>query len=304
MNGGHAHVRTNAPCRILLVENNQPDVQTIKRLLKKGMGPLVEIVTSSCLSGAFDQLNRDHFDAILLSLALPDSDGTDSIRRVIERDHAPIIVLTSWGNDMFGIRALQTGADDYLVKQGLQSDVLCRAIRSAIARDNWRREIYSLSFVDELTGLYNRRAFMTVGEQQLRMARRTGSTVNLAFADLDGMKFINDHFGHIEGDRVLRDIARILRSTFRESDVIARLGGDEFAILWMGEMQVSTALVRERLRANLNEYIASEAPPYPLSLSVGYCQYKAGFESALTEMLSEGDRRMYEDKRRSKLSIA
>ena len=89
-----------------------------------------------------------------------------------------------------------------------------------MARSNWKSEIYTLSVVDDLTGLYNRRGFMTLGEQQLNIARRTGTGVNLAFADLDGLKSINDNFGHGEGDHALKNVAMILNNTFqRESDL-------------------------------------------------------------------------------------
>ena len=165
--------------------------------------------------------------------------------------------------------------------------------------------MYVLSLVDDLTGLYNRRGFMTLGEQQLTIAHRTGTGVNLAFADLDGLKFINDHFGHSEGDRALRDTAKILKAAFhRESDLVARIGGDEFAVLWIANMPFSTAAVRARLNSALDLYVASQELPYHLSLSIGVCQYQGGFSSPLMEMLTEVDQLMYEEKHRAKINIA
>jgi diguanylate cyclase (GGDEF)-like protein len=191
------------------------------------------------------------------------------------------------------------------MKQDLNSQNLRRAFQYAIARSRSRHEIYNLSYIDELTGLYNRRAFMRLGEQQLSIARRAGKGVNLAFADLDALKFINDHFGHSEGDRVLTNVGKILKTTFhRDSDLVARIGGDEFAGLWIANTPLSIDVLRTRLKGALDSYRTSERPPYPLSLSIGVCQYQPDFTKPLTEMLSESDQRMYEDKRFSKNKIA
>ena len=106
----------------------------------------------------------------------------------------PFIVLTSCASDCLAIQALEAGADDYLSKQD-NCRHLRRSFQYAVTSSRSRHEIYNLSYVDELTGLYNRGAFMRLGEQQLSLARRAGKGVNLAFSDLDGLKFINDHFG-------------------------------------------------------------------------------------------------------------
>jgi diguanylate cyclase (GGDEF)-like protein len=285
----------------LLIEPSASDAESIESLIATGMGRL-DLVHSPTLADAFDQVLTQQFDAILLSL---DSEGTDTVRRALERTRAPIIVLTSGADDLKGMQALQAGADDYLIKLHLDRDNLRRALQCAIARNSWRNEIYALCLRDDLTGLCNRRGFMTLGEQQLRVARRLGAGINLAFVDVDSLKFINDHFGHSEGDRVLKVVAAILKKAFhRTSDLLARIGGDEFAALWIVHRPRSTDTVRARLKSALDAYLTSEKPPYRLSLSIGLCQYLPDFSDPLTEMLSEGDQRMYEEKRRSKPNIA
>jgi diguanylate cyclase (GGDEF)-like protein len=122
---------------------------------------------------------------------------------------------------------------------------------------------------------------------------------------MDSLKFINDTFGHTEGDRALVSTAAILKGAFqRESDLIARIGGDEFAVLWIATPSSSIDALRVRLKAAIESHNASGTLPYPLSVSVGVCQYDSDFANPLTEMLSEGDRRMYEEKRRSKANVA
>src|SRR5690606_30591217 len=106
--------------------------------------------------------------------------------------------------------------------QGIARDVTERRARE--------RALQSLTIVDDLTGLYNRRGFLTLAERHLKLAIRKKAGLFLLFADLDGLKQINDTFGHLEGDRALVSAAQILRQSFRSADIIARLGGDEFTV--------------------------------------------------------------------------
>ncbi|MCX7766224.1 MAG: diguanylate cyclase, partial [Candidatus Sumerlaeia bacterium] len=124
-----------------------------------------------------------------------------------------------------------------------------------ITERKWlEEELRALSLNDALTGLYNRRGFFTLAEQQLKIAQRTRQGLLLMFADLDGLKWINDHLGHQEGDRALVTVAKILKECFRSSDIIARLGGDEFAVLAVASRKEGTATILERLQKKIAEY--------------------------------------------------
>ena len=102
--------------------------------------------------------------------------------------------------------------------------------RDVTERKEQEQALRSLTIIDDLTKLYNRRGFLTLAERHLKLAVRKKTGVFLLFADLDGLKIINDTFGHLEGDRALVDAADILRNSFRSADIIARLGGDEFTV--------------------------------------------------------------------------
>ena len=104
-------------------------------------------------------------------------------------------------------------------------------IQDITERKRAEAALHTLSLADELTGLYNRRGFMTFCKQHLNTIRRTNKGIVIVYADLDGLKGINDLFGHKEGDRALIKTAELLKETFRSSDVLGRLGGDEFTIL-------------------------------------------------------------------------
>ena len=106
-----------------------------------------------------------------------------------------------------------------------------RLRRQTVLREKFEEELLSLSIKDPLTGLHNRRGFLSLAEQQLKLSARNKRGVLLYFADLDGLKWINDTLGHQEGDNAIIEIATILKEASRESDIIARLGGDEYAVL-------------------------------------------------------------------------
>lgn len=120
-------------------------------------------------------------------------------------------------------------------------------------------------------------------------------------ADLDGLKGINDTFGHKEGDAAILETARILRESFRKSDLIARLGGDEFAILLTGG---DAQFDRERLAARLQEIVsrhnAENQWPYEIAVSAGFAYFDAAGSQTFEELLHEADTMMYEQKRQRK----
>src|SRR5688572_29129 len=283
--------------RLLLVEHNETDARILLNLIRHGGADSVEIVWVATFVEALGHLRKGDFDAMLLDLFLPDSEGIESIRRVSDRADIPIIALPKESADVAGIDVLLAGAEDSFIKEYINSQNMIRAVRYAIARHRRIGELQALSQTDELTGLYNRRAFMTLGSHQIKIARRQQHSVTLAFADLDGLKAINDKCGHMWGDFALKDISTILKNTFRESDVIARIGGDEFAILWISQSPPTSEGLHARLKAGLDSYSASETRPYQLSLSIGFSHYPGGSEASLEDMLFETDQRMYADKR-------
>lgn len=154
------------------------------------------------------------------------------------------------------------------------------------------------ALTDELTGLLNRRGFVTLSEHQIAVAQRERRPLALLFADVDNMKPINDQHGHAFGDQALADLARILRQTFRRSDVIGRLGGDEFALLLMVTEAVD---IENRIIGNLHDAVTrfnqQGQRPYTLSVSVGYATCAAGDHCSLDALLVAADRLMYEHKR-------
>lgn len=154
-----------------------------------------------------------------------------------------------------------------------------------------------LSLVDDLTGVYNRRGFMTLAESHLALAIRRKRELLLIFADVDSLKSINDEYGHAAGDRVLRDAAAVLRRTYRSADIIARLGGDEFTAFPLEAGLDLADLLLTRLQESIKAHNRETPRPYALSLSVGVGRFDPADCQTMEQLLSEADRALYQQKR-------
>jgi diguanylate cyclase (GGDEF)-like protein len=181
------------------------------------------------------------------------------------------------------------------------SELLMRAVQCAVKQHVLQTELCSLALTDELAGLYNRRGFLCLAERQLKLAARSGRDMLLFFIDIDGLKRINDSFGHCEGDAAMIRVAKILKRTFRESDVLARLGGDEFAALAIEAAGHSEDNIMARLHQHLESTRAHESR-YLLSLSVGVVPFTPPTTSSLAELMCHADRAMYRAKKNKRKS--
>lgn len=191
------------------------------------------------------------------------------------------------------MRVRVTGKDELSLLKDEINGMLEALESSEKALRKSKEALIALSLRDELTGLYNRRGFLTLAEQQLKAANRATKGLLMIFADLDGMKDINDTLGHRQGDGALIDTARILRKTFRESDIIARYGGDEFIILSLENTESGAEMFEKRLREHLENHNKYEGRPYTLSLSTGFARYDPENPLSIKDLLVEADRIMY-----------
>ncbi len=177
-------------------------------------------------------------------------------------------------------------------------------VRAEEAREKYSKrleemvqELRNQALVDELTGLCNRRGFMFLAQQQLKLANRNKTGMLLLFADVNNLKWINDTLGHQKGDLALIETANILKETFREPDIIARMGGDEFGVLAIGSRRDSAEMLISRLQKNLDSHNAKGKRRYKLSLSMGIARYDPECPCSIDELLARADTLMYEQKR-------
>lgn len=166
-----------------------------------------------------------------------------------------------------------------------------------------QRKLRELSLTDEMTGLYNRRGFLTLAEQQLKLERHreTARGLALIFADMDGLKRINDTFGHDSGSEALVNLARILKSEIRAADIVARWGGDEFVILTIGSDGETADILVKRIRDAIDQFNADSGRNYRIECSFGVEQVTLDGSRTITQMITEADQAMYKDKRSRKI---
>jgi diguanylate cyclase (GGDEF)-like protein len=162
-------------------------------------------------------------------------------------------------------------------------------------------KLLAASVTDDLTGIFNRRGFLTMADTRVKMADRANEDLFLLYADLDNMKWINDQLRHKTGDNALRETADLLRSTFRKSDIIGRLGGDEFAVLLADKPGTdSEDSVVERFEKNIRALNSQPGRSYQLSISVGVTKYDSRLPCSIEDLMSRADSLMYECKKRKK----
>ena len=153
-----------------------------------------------------------------------------------------------------------------------------------------------LSLIDELTGIYNRRGFLLHANYLLKLSHRTQRGMVIIYGDLNGMKHINDSFGHEDGDKALIFIAKVLQETFRGSDVVGRIGGDEFAVISIDAKAENLDIMRNRIKRNLMLALRAAGFKYDLKISLGIAYYDPEKEQTIEELLNKADKLMYEEK--------
>jgi two-component system cell cycle response regulator len=288
------------PIRILLV-GEAKDACRLRGLLDTGNSAQFHIAHVADMDFAAERLSTDPADVLLLDLGSRQHQGRAYLQaaRAAAPD-TPMVVLAESEDELLAVEALRQGVQDFLNKEHLDRFALVRALRYSIERHRVQKNLQNLSLTDDLTGLYNRRGFLALAEQHLRMIQRKGAAL-LIYLDLDDLKLINDSCGHLEGNRALIVTANVLRACFRQSDILARLGGDEFCVLLTDAGQDSAQQVRKRLQQRADFINALSSWNFQLSLSVGIADVPVVHQPSLDQLLRIADTHMYAEKRRKQL---
>jgi diguanylate cyclase (GGDEF)-like protein len=233
--------------------------------------------------------------SIATGVSLPDyAFDRDSVERVL--DAASMEDDTDLGRVLREVKYLREVLKSGRPDPEIMSEALLLAVRCALKHSILEREL-SLALTDDLTGLHNRRGFMSLAAHQLKLARRNTQGALLFFADVDNLKYINDSYGHREGDLALMRAAAALGETFRDSDVLARFGGDEFAVLAIETTNQNQQAILRRMDESLAALNADESR-YQVRLSVGVARFDPLQALPLDELIVCADEAMYEQKRR------
>jgi two-component system cell cycle response regulator len=284
------------PIHILLV-GEAGEARRLRDLLETNGLNQFRITHIHDIEPAAECLVREGADVLLLDIGPDQSWGREIIQAAASAAaRVPTVILSESESESLAVELLRQGAQDFLTKGRLDRELLARSLRYAIERHRLQKTLHSLSLLDELTGLHNRRGFLALAEQHLRLILRKGAAL-LVFVDLDGLKSINDTHGHLEGNNALTRTADILRACFRQSDILARLGGDEFCVLMTDACQGSAEQVGKRLQERVDLTNATPGSRFRLSLSVGIADVPPVRQPPLEELLRLADGLMYEQKR-------
>ncbi len=284
--------------KLLLVEDNPVDAQLTRDLLAEWPLDQFEITHAPTLAEGLTRLSRDRFDVVLLDLSLPDTHGLGTVTQVLATSPGvPVVVLSGHDDHPLALKALQHGAQDYLVKGEGETDFLARSILYAIERKRAQERLTYLAQHDQLTGLINRALFRDRLLHAMARSKRKDHPLAIMLLDLDRFKVVNDTLGHDVGDQLLKSVATRLLECVREVDTIARMGGDEFTAILEGISGVADVLVvAKRIVESIGTPFEVGAHRISIGVSIGITLYPLDDED-IDELLRHADKAMYAAKR-------
>jgi diguanylate cyclase (GGDEF)-like protein len=217
---------------VLLVEDNRGDARLVQELLRDVATTRFEVSHVERLAEARQELMETGAGCVLLDLSLPDASRLEALMQLrAAAPDVPIVILSGLQDELLAVKAVQEGAQDYLIKGRVDGQAIGRSISYAVERKAQEMELAHQAMHDALTGLPNRTLFLDRLKHAVMRAKRHHTLMGVMFLDLDGFKPINDIHGHDAGDRLLVALAGRLQEGLRASDTAARFGGDEFMIL-------------------------------------------------------------------------
>jgi diguanylate cyclase (GGDEF)-like protein len=279
----------NGKDSILIVD----DDETLLPMLKEGFelqGYRCEAARSG--EAALEFVKNISFDILVADIVLPGLKGFELIEKVRRlRPETVAIIMTGFINKYTYDTAIEAGASDLIKKPFTLKELIIRIEHAKVLK-----HLRETSVIDELTGLYNRRGFFTVAEQQVALAKREKRGMVMLYASLDDLGSIHDRCGPQEGDRALIDTAVILKATFRKSDIIAHLVEDAFVILTIGVAGDDIDKITGRLQKNIEAHNVMNSREYALSMSLCKLHYDPQTSRPIDELLAYGEDMMRKKK--------
>ena len=251
-----------------------------------------------CSSGeeALEILNKERFDLVLLDINMPSLNGYEvclRIRQIFALDDLPIIFLTSREDSDSVTKGFHAGASDFVSKSAL-FDVLLARVNVHIRLSRTLRFLRDISLTDDLTGCYNRRHGMYTLREWFARSKRYGTPFSMIYFDLNGLKTINDKYGHQAGDLLLRSVVGACKKLLRESDTLFRMGGDEFMVLCPDTDKRGAFICAERMQESVRGVTIVDQT---VSFAYGIAHSSEDYKD-MDEMLHSADTSMYECKKK------
>jgi diguanylate cyclase len=282
---------------VLLVEDNPGDARLVVELLAEATGDAFRVVHVEQLADARQQVMESGTGCVLLDLSLPDAARLEALMQLrAAAPDVPIVILSGLQDELLAVKAVQEGAQDYLVKGRADGAAIGRSIRYAVERKALEMQTAHKALHDHLTGLPNRDLFHDRLKHAITRAKRHDSLIGVMFLDLDGFKPINDELGHDVGDKLLAALARRLQDGLRGSDTPARFGGDEFVVLCEDVADEQHVIaIGERLQRAIAEPFSIDDHELSVTSSMGVV-VSDGRDHGAGELIRNADEAMYRAK--------
>ncbi|MCK4888262.1 MAG: diguanylate cyclase, partial [Planctomycetes bacterium] len=286
--------------KILVIDDSQTDLFMLQKYLSK-MG--FDVLLADNAQKGLDAAANERPDIILLDVMLPDIDGFDVCKKLkadSKTSAIPVIFISAKDQISDKIVGLNVGAVDYIAKPFDPGELKAR-IESVLRTLELEEEISLLVNTDELTGLTNRRRFFDILEREIFSARIKGKSLCMMMLDIDRFKNVNDTYGHLAGDMILRQMGKILKENTYSLDVVGRYGGEEFVIL-MPDTSYSTAIkAAEKLRKIIDEcHWDIGEKRISITVSIGIASVDS---SDSLELIKRADKALYEAKKQGRNCI-
>ncbi|MGE4558861.1 MAG: diguanylate cyclase [Desulfobulbus sp.] len=293
---------------IIVVDDNPVVVKLLQSMLARE-GFVVQTATSG--QELLDLLKRTPADLILLDIDMPGLSGIDTCKRIKDNPltgEIPVLFVTASNDKEHIIEGFTAGAQDYIVKPSTKEELLAR-VRTHLALHKTQQALKAsqekyreLSFIDDLTGLYNTRYLYQALQQQLNEHPRQPLTI--VFMDIDAFKQVVDTYGHLNGSRAIAELATVVKPLLPEGSFGVSYGGDEFVVVLAGHDRQAGALQAEQFRAAIagNRFLAEQQLALQITVSCGVASYPEDAET-MVDLLGNADHALFETKRRGKNGV-
>lgn len=292
--------------KVLIVDDNRVNLRLLQEILED------EGFVTQCINESTKVIEAAIIfkpDIILLDIMMPVLDGFEVcklIKQNSELYNIPVIMITAKTESTDLKRALELGAFDYIKKPVDEIEVIAR-IYSAYNYKTINDKLREMAIRDGLTGLYNHTFLLELFQVELDKARRINSNIAFLMIDIDYFKSINDTYGHMMGDVVIREISALLNDTVRTGDIIGRYGGEEFSIVLTEVTNEQVSDICDRIRKNVEQHVFEvNGNGIKVTVSIGVCLKKSQSTASKNDIIKIADRALYEAKRngRNKCEIS
>ncbi|MFC1676924.1 diguanylate cyclase [Planctomycetota bacterium] len=292
------------PRKILIVDDDQVNLTLLKSLLEN-MG-LAVLTAQDALTGIEIAIDKQP-SLIMLDIMMPNIDGFEACKRLkAERKTSsiPIIFLSAKSQKYDIIAGLEIGAVDYITKPFDTGELKAR-INNVLRNIELEEQILSLANTDALTGLANRRHFFNILEREILRAKIRGRSLSVMMLDIDHFKSVNDTYGHLAGDEIIKQVGKVLMENIYPLDVAGRYGGEEFIILMPGTSSSRGMEAAEKLRKVIDEFQwKAFNDNISITISIGLANIDANNLLDANDLIEKADAALYTAKRKGRNCIA